>query len=205
MTGPAPVVFVVDDDPSVGKALARLFRSAGLGVEVYTSAREFLGRETQDVPGCLVLDLKMPGIGGLDLQRDLKAAGVEIPIVFLTGHADVPASVKAMKAGAVDFLEKPFEGARLLEVVRAAVEKDLRAREERAEVAAVRRRVESLTPREREVFDPFFKGMLNKQVAHALGNAEKTVKVHRARVMRKMGADSLAELVRLALKAGVAT
>jgi len=199
-----PTVFVVDDDPSVRRALERLLRAGGLRVASFASAREFLASawgpfsEGEAAPGCLVLDVNLPGPSGLDLQRELSRAGLPIPIVFITGHGDIPMSVRAMKAGAVDFLPKPFEDEDLLGAVHRALERDERSRRRRCERAGIEERIGSLTPREREVFALVVEGRLNKQIAAALGVAEKTVKVHRARVMEKMGADSLAELVRMA-------
>lgn len=203
MTPAAPVVFVVDDDASVRRSLARLLASAGYSVEAFASAREFLEREPPAGPCCLLLDVRMPGLTGLDLQEALTGAGRRVPIIFVTGHADVPMSVKAMKGGAVDLLAKPVDDAELLGTIRRAVakaEQDLGAQ---ARVAEIDRRVKTLTPRETEVFALVVTGMLNKQIAFALGISEKTVKVHRARVMEKMRAGSLAELVRLADRAGV--
>ena len=198
-------VFVIDDDPSVRKALSRLVRSVGLDVEAYPNARDFLACDRPDAPCCLVLDVRMPGLSGLDLQEELARRGWEIPIVFITGHGDVPMSVRAMKAGAVDFLEKPFQDQDLLDAINSAVASGQRRMAEQAEREAVLRRVERLTPREREVLALVVRGMLNKQVAAELGVGEKTVKVHRARVMQKMQAGSLAELVRLADRAGLAS
>jgi len=203
VTPAAPVVFVVDDDASVRRSLARLLASAGYSVEAFASAREFLEREPPAGPCCLLLDVRMPGLTGLDLQEALTGAGRRVPIIFVTGHADVPMSVKAMKGGAVDLLAKPVDDAELLGTIRRAVakaEQDLGAQ---ARVAEIDRRVKTLTPRETEVFALVVTGMLNKQIAFALGISEKTVKVHRARVMEKMRAGSLAELVRLADRAGV--
>ncbi len=199
-----PIVFVVDDDASVCKALDRLIRSVGLRAETFTSARDFLHREHYDGPGCLVLDVRMPGLSGLDLQRELAKAGHEIPIVFITGHGDIPMSVKAMKAGAVDFLPKPFSDQDLLDAIHAAIEKNTRARQEHAEKEVIQRRIDRLTPREGEVFRLVIAGMLNKQIASELGASEKTIKVHRARVMQKMEVQSVAELVHLAEKVGIA-
>lgn len=198
-----PTVFVVDDDAPVCKALDRLIRSVGLTAETFSSAKEFLDREAHDGPACLVLDVRMPGLSGLDLQKELAARDHSIPIIFITGHGDIPMSVKAMKAGAVDFLPKPFSDQELLDAIHAALEKDTVAREERAEISEIQRRVDSLTPREREVFTWVITGMLNKQIAAELGTSEKTVKVHRARVMEKMGVPSVAELVHLAQKVGI--
>ena len=203
MTEPAPTVFVIDDDPSVRRALGRLMRSAGHRVETFGSAREFLQREHYHGPGCLVLDVRMPGLTGLDLQEGLAAAGYTMPIIFVTGHGDVPTSVRAMKAGAVDFLTKPFKAQELLEAVRDALERDKAARRERAAIEAVRARLQRLTPREREVLSLVVTGMLNKQIGYDLGITERTVKVHRARVMEKMQAGSMAELVRLAQRVGI--
>jgi FixJ family two-component response regulator len=198
-----PIVFIVDDDASVCKALNRLIRSVGLKAESFPSANEFLNREPHDGPACLVLDVRMPGLSGLDLQNELAARDYPIPIIFITGHGDIPMSVKAMKAGAVDFLPKPFSDQELLDAIHAAIEKDAHAREERAELSKIQNRINSLTPREREVFSWVITGMLNKQIAAELGASEKTIKVHRARVMEKMGVQSVAELVHLAEKAGM--
>lgn len=198
-----PIVFVVDDDASVCKALDRLIRSVGLKAETFPSAKDFLNREAHDGPACLVLDVRMPGLSGLDLQKELAARDCSIPVIFITGHGDIPMSVKAMKAGAVDFLPKPFSDQELLDAIHAALEKDAIAREERAEISEIQRRIDSLTPREREVFAWVLTGMLNKQIAAELGASEKTVKVHRARVMEKMGVQSVAELVHLAEKVGM--
>ncbi|NIT36028.1 MAG: response regulator [candidate division Zixibacteria bacterium] len=200
MTGAEGTVFVVDDDPSVRGGLARLFKSVGLAAEAFASAREFLGRAPIEGPACLVLDVRLPELSGLDLQEELARAGVAIPIIFITGHGTVPTSVRAMKAGAADFLEKPVDEQELLDAVRRALEQDRRARQEQAEAAERRRRLESLTPREREVLSYVTAGWLNKQIAAELGTSEKTVKVHRARVMEKMKVVSLADLVRAAEK-----
>ena len=195
-------MFLVDDDQSVRTALARLMRSASLHAETFASAKEFLQREHPDGPGCMVLDLSMPGSGGLDLQQDMAAADIDLPIVFLTGHGNVPSSVKALKSGAVDFLEKPVDDDRLLSAIKHAVEQSVRTRRDRARLSEIRGRVARLTRRELQVFRLVVQGKLNKQVAGELGMSEKTVKVHRARVMQKMEADSLAELVLLAKQAG---
>lgn len=203
MTGGAPVVFVVDDDPSVRKGLARLLTAAGYGVETFASAREFLEREPHAGPGCVVLDVRMPGLTGLDLQAALGGAGRRTPIVFVTGHGDVSMSVTAMKRGAVDFLTKPFDAEDLLAAIERAVAKDVRDLDDEARVTELRARVQMLTPREAQVFALVVTGMLNKQIASELGIGEKTVKVHRARVMEKMRAGSVAELVRLADRVGV--
>ena len=203
MTDSEAIVFVVDDDPSVRRALQRLIRSAGFTAESFASAQEFLGLPRPDIPGCLVLDIHMPGVSGLDLQDELAAAEVNLPIIFLTGYGTVPASVRAMKAGAVDFLEKPVDDRALVVAIHQAVERNRRARLEQAEVREIQRRVESLSPREREVFSLLLTGMLNKQIASELGTTEKTIKVHRGRVMEKMQAGSMAELVRLAGKLGM--
>jgi FixJ family two-component response regulator len=205
MTSNPPVVFVVDDDDSVLKALGRLLRSHQFHVEAFSSAREFLHRDRPNTLGCLVLDVRMPGLDGLELQHKLNEVNANLPIIFITGHGDVPMSVQAMKAGAVDFLPKPFEDQDLVGAVRQAIANDVQARLRRAEAAGIGRRVESLTPREREVMALVVTGLLNKQIGRELGVTEKTVKVHRAQVMRKMAAGSLAELVRMAEKAGAGT
>jgi RNA polymerase sigma factor (sigma-70 family) len=197
-----PIVFIVDDDADVRRAMERLVRSVGLDVESYASAKEFLLREAPDRPGCIVLDVRMPGLSGLDLQQELARANLNLPIIFVTGHGTVPMSVRAMKAGAIDFLQKPIDDQVLLDAVQQAIEQDRRSRRERAEVQAVWARVKTLTPREREVFALVVEGLLNKQIAGELGTSEKTIKVHRARVMQKMQADSLAELVRMAERVG---
>jgi RNA polymerase sigma factor (sigma-70 family) len=197
MTEPKPTVFVVDDDPSVRKALSRLLKSHGLAVESFASAGEFLMRPHYDGPGCLVLDLRMPGLNGLELQQQLAPKGYHLPIVFITGHGDLPASVKAMKAGAVDFLPKPFHDSELLAAIQQALAKDKSARKARDEMDDVQQKLERLTPRELEVMKLIVRGLLNKQAAADLGISEKTVKVHRARVMEKMQVRSFAELVHL--------
>lgn len=196
-------VFIVDDEAGVRNALARVFRSAGLQTAVFPSANEFLASFDSEAPGCLVLDLAMPGLNGIELQRALDRIGSPLPIVFLTGHATVSDSVQAMKGGAVDFLTKPVEDDVLLEAVRAALERDAEARASRSELDEIRERLSTLTPREREVLQQVVCGRLNKQIAHQLGTVEKTIKVHRARVMKKMQAGSLAELVRMAERLGI--
>ena len=198
-----PTVFIVDDDAAVLKGLSRLLRSAGLAVETFSSSQDFLNHYVPNTPGCLVLDVAMPGLNGLELQKALPTKGDVVPIVFLTGHGDIPMSVQAMKRGAVDFLTKPVNGDDLLQAVRAALEKDRVARLARAEVAEIQQCLATLTPREREVLEHVISGQLNKQTAVDLGIVEKTIKVHRARMMEKMKAHSVAELVRLAEKAGV--
>jgi FixJ family two-component response regulator len=203
MTQVFPTVFVVDDDPAVLKSLSRLLRSARLACATFSSPREFLDCHDPNVPGCLVLDVAMPGLNGLELQQALIASGHELPIVFLTGHGDVPMSVQAMKRGAVDFLTKPVNDDDLLKAVRAAIEKDRSQRRARAEVLEIQQRLDTLTPREREVMEHVVVGKLNKQIAAELGTVEKTIKVHRARVMQKMRVQSVAELVHLAERAGV--
>ena len=200
---PLPTVFVVDDDPAVLKSLSRLLRSAGLAVAAFSSPREFLNCHDPDSPGCVVLDVAMPGLNGLELQQALIAGGHELSIVFLTGHGDIPMSVRAMKGGAVDFLTKPVHDDDLLKAVCAALEKDRLHRQARAEIAALQQRLRVLTPREHEVMEHVISGRLNKQIAADLGIVEKTIKVHRARVMRKMKVRSIAELVRLAERAGI--
>ena len=197
------IVFVVDDDESVREALAGLIRSAGLSVEVFVSAQEFLARPRVNAPSCLVLDVRLPGLSGLDLQRRMAEAHAEIPIVFITGHGDVPTTVKAMKAGAVEFLTKPLVDTDVLGAIQQAIDRDRLSREQQAQVAELRARYESLTPREREVMEQVVAGLLNKQVAAELGITEFTVKVHRGQVMHKMLADSLADLVRMAERLGI--
>jgi len=203
MTVVSPLVLVVDDDPSVRKSLTRVLASVGYGVEAFASAREFLARPPHPGPCCLVLDVRMPGLTGIQLQELLAATGRRMSIVFVTGHADVATSVKAMKAGAVDLLTKPVDVKDLIAAIQRAVTKDERDRATEVRVAEIQRRVRLLTPRETEVFALVVTGMLNKQVAAALGIVENTVKVHRAQVMDKMRAGSVAELVRLADEAGV--
>ena len=197
------IVFVVDDDASVREALERLIRSAALRVEAFASAEEFLNRPRADAPSCLVLDVRLPQLSGLDLQRRMVEANNEIPIVFITGHGDIPTTVRAMKAGAVEFLTKPLVDGDVLESIRQAIAGDRAAREHRAETADLRARYASLTPREQEVMAWVVSGLLNKQIAGELGISEETVKVHRGHVMRKMAADSLAELVRMSERLGV--
>lgn len=200
MTEEKPVVYVVDDDPSVRKALERLLRSTGHDVKTFASALEFLDFPATDTPGCLLLDLKMPQVDGLELQDRLIKSGRAIPIIFITGHGTVPSTVQAMKAGATDFIEKPFKDKELLDAILSALEKARKLKHDQKDIERLRVRFNRLTPREREVFRLVVSGMLNKQVAYDLGIAEKTVKVHRAQVMQKMGAQSLADLVRFSEK-----
>ena len=203
MTAPKPTVFVIDDDSSVLKSLSRLLRSLGFDTETFASAELFLARKHYDGVGCIVLDVRMPGLSGMDLQDELSKADYSMPIIFITGHGNIPMSVQAMKKGAVNFLAKPFDDEELLQAVREAIEKDRRAKAERAEVHDALKLTEQLTPREREVLRYVITGMLNKQIALKLDIAEKTVKVHRGRIMEKLCVDSVADLVRLAGKAGI--
>jgi RNA polymerase sigma factor (sigma-70 family) len=196
MTG-APVVFVVDDDPSVRSSLKLLIGSEGLQVESFESADTFLQRKPPDAPSCLVLDVRLRGLSGLDFQRQLAARNIRIPIVFITGHGDIPMTVKAMKAGAIEFLTKPFRDQDLLDAVRTGLERDRARREREKQVTDLQQRFNLLTPREQEVISMVVSGMLNKQIAGQLGTAENTVKVHRSRAMEKMRAQSFAELVRM--------
>jgi len=203
MTEQPPIVFVVDDDASIRDALKSLIRSVGLRVELFGSPREFLQWKRPDAASCLVVDVRLPGKSGLDFQRELADANIHIPIVFVTGHGDIPMSVRAMKAGAVEFLTKPFRDQDLLDAIQVGLEQDRNRRERQAEIAMLRERLESLTPREREVLPLVVSGLLNKQVAAEIGATEATVKVHRSQLMRKMGADSLPGLVRMAEKIGI--
>ena len=200
---PEPVIAIVDDDSSVRRGLQRLIRSAGWKVETFASAQEFLNRSQAGLPNCLVLDLQLPGLSGLELQKRISEVELGIPIVFLTGHGDIPASVQAMKAGAVEFLTKPVDEQQLLNAIQQAVERDRRSRLQRAEKSGLRDRHKSLTAREREVMQRVIAGMLNKQIAAELNITEDTVKFHRGHIMRKMRADSLADLVRMAGDLGI--
>ena len=203
MTETDAMVFVVDDDASVRDSLKNLIRSVGLGAELFASAQEFLRSKRPDVPGCLVLDVRLPGLSGLDLQRRMAEAGLQIPIIFVTGHGDIPMTVRAMKAGAVEFLTKPFRDQDLLDAIQQALERDRKARDQRAAIEELRSRFASLTPREREVMARVVAGLLNKQIGAELGTGETTVKIHRHQVMEKMGAGSLPELVRMADRLGL--
>lgn len=197
------IVFVIDDDPSMRKALTNLFRSVGLRAEVFGSAREWLESKLPEVASCLVLDIRLPGLSGLDFQAELAKANIQIPIIFMTGHGDIPMTVKAMKAGAIDFLTKPFRDQDMLDAVAIAIERDRARRKEQKIVAELRAVFETLTTRERDVLALVASGLMNKQIAAEIGLAEITVKIHRGHLMRKMGARSLADLVRMAEMLGI--
>jgi FixJ family two-component response regulator len=200
MTKMDQVVFVIDDDPSVCGAIERLVKAVGLGVATFGAAQEFLETRLPDSPSCVVLDVRLPGLSGLELQRQMTEREIHIPIIFITGHADIPMTVQAMKAGATEFLTKPFRDQDLLDAIGQAIERDRAARADRAEAADLRAHLDSLTPRELEVMKLVVAGLLNKQIAGELGISEKTIKVHRGNVMHKMHAASLAELVRISEK-----
>jgi FixJ family two-component response regulator len=198
-----PIVFVVDDDRSVRCSIERLIQSIGLKVQTFRSAGEFLQRARPEGPACLVLDVRLPGLSGLDLQRELTNRGIQLPIIFITAHGDIPMTVRAMKGGAVEFLTKPFRTRHLLDAIRAAIERDRDTLKQRSEVAQLRNRYYLLTPREREVLAFLVVGLLNKQIAGELVTTERTIKFHRAHIMQKMRAESIADLVRMAQKLGL--
>ena len=200
---PPPIVFVVDDDPSMRDALSNLFRSVGLRAELFGSAPELLRSKLPDVPSCLVLDIRLPGLSGLDFQAELAKANIHIPIIFMSGHGDIPMTVRAMKAGAVDFLTKPFREQDMLDAVATAIERDRKRRGDEKVLSELKSRLESLTPREREILALVAAGLMNKQIAAEVELAEITVKIHRGHIMRKMQARSLADLVRMAELLGV--
>jgi FixJ family two-component response regulator len=198
-----PIVFVVDDESAVGVSIKRLLHSVGLEARHFTSASEFLRAKRPDAPGCIVLDVRLPDLSGLDLQQELAKANVDLPVIFVTGHADIPMTVRAMKAGAVEFLTKPFHDQELLEAVQRAISKHRQILDQRTSMRVLQSRYELLTPREREVFPLVASGLLNKQVAAELNASEKTIKVHRGELMQKMEAHSLSELIRMAVQLGV--
>ena len=205
MTESEAIVYVIDDDAQTRESLKNLMRSVGLQVEVFASAQDFLRSKRPDVPACLVLDVRLRGLSGLDLQKRMAEAKIEVPIIFITGYGDIPMTVQAMKAGAVEFLTKPFRNQELLDAIQQALERDRTTREQRAKNDELYDRYDSLTPREREVMTLVVAGLLNKQIAGELGTSETTVKNHRHQLMEKMGADSVAELVKMAYKLGIAT
>jgi len=205
MSESPPIVFVVDDEPAICLSLKRLVKSVGLEAQTFTSAQEFLRAKRPDGPGCLVLDVRLPGLSGLDLQQELLDAKVDLPIIFITGHGDIPMSVRAIKAGAVEFLTKPFRDQDLVDAIQHGIEKHRAARQESVKLTEFRALYDSLTPREREVFPLVAAGLLNKQIAAELGTGEKTIKVHRGQVMHKMKAESLAHLIRIGEKLGLSS
>ena len=205
MTESEAIVYVIDDDAQTREALKNLMRSVGLHAEVFASAQDFLRSKRPDIPGCLVLDVRLRGLSGLDLQKRMAEAKIEVPIIFITGYGDIPMTVQAMKAGAVEFLTKPFRNQELLDAIQQALERDRTTREQRAKNDELYDRYDSLTPREREVMTLVVAGLLNKQIAGELGTSETTVKNHRHQLMEKMGADSVAELVKMAYNLGITT
>ena len=205
MSESPPIVFVVDDEPAICLSLKRLVKSVGLEAQTFTTAQEFLRAKRPDGPGCLVLDVRLPGLSGLDLQQELLDAKVDLPIIFINGHGDIPMSVRAIKAGAVEFLTKPFRDQDLVDAIQHGIEKHRAARQESVKLTEFRALYDSLTPREREVFPLVAAGLLNKQIAAQLGTGEKTIKVHRGQVMHKMKAESLAHLIRIGEKLGLSS